>query len=242
MSQSNIQEYALSHLNRPALFFQELLTTIVRIRAGRGQSVPVDVFRSRALELLAKAEERMQQRGYSAPEIKEYAAFAVIAFLDESVLSAPGNAFRGYATNPVGSQKYGVHSAGEVFFERVDALLLAQDSPRIADLLEIYQLCILLGYRGRYGPGRDADLHSYEDRIAAKLLRIRGSSDVLAPFVLPPNDTLPADRDVWSKRLMWAAVSAMVLALIMFFVYRTGLRASISEVSSILATLFLKEV
>src|SRR5262245_53134015 len=111
MNGVNLQEFAASHLNRPAIFFQELLTVVVRVRAGRGQDLPVNVFRSRAIDLLAKGEERMQQRGYSSSEASDFAAFSVVAFLDESVLSSPGRAFHGYAANPIGAEKYGAHIA-----------------------------------------------------------------------------------------------------------------------------------
>src|SRR5262245_61582146 len=164
MAETNIQEFAVSQLNRPALFFQELFTTIVRIRSGRGKGQAVEEFRSDALQLLRKGIDRMRQRGYSEKEAKDFAAFAVVAFLDESVLSSANNAFRGYATNPIGLQEFGRQIAGEVFFEKLDVLLQAQDSMRVAEIIEIYQLCLLLGYRGRYGPGRDGELHSYEDR------------------------------------------------------------------------------
>src|SRR5215471_3326223 len=131
MANDTIQEFAFSQLNRPALYFQELLTTTVRIRAGRGRGQALEDFREDAIQLLRKGEERMRKRGYSDKETTDFVAFAVVAFLDESVLSSAIGAFRGYATNPIGAQKYGAHVAGEVFFEKLDILLHAQDSTRV---------------------------------------------------------------------------------------------------------------
>ena len=37
-----------------------------------------------------------------------------------------------------------------MFFNCIDRLMAKEDSPQSADVLEIYALCLLLGFRGRY--------------------------------------------------------------------------------------------
>ena len=45
---------------------------------------------------------------------------------------------------------FGHNRAGEVFFDHLRALLARQDSEETADCLEVFALCMLLGFKGRY--------------------------------------------------------------------------------------------
>ena len=81
----------ITALDRLALLFQELLTAIVRIYANREQVPDLNGFRSQVLDALRAARKEARRRGYSEEQAR-LAAFAVVAFLDESVRSS---------TNPV---------------------------------------------------------------------------------------------------------------------------------------------
>ena len=39
-------------------------------------------------------------------------------------------------------------------------MLTRADSPEVADVLEVFYLCLLLGFQGRYAAGGRGDLHS----------------------------------------------------------------------------------
>src|SRR5271170_8306541 len=70
-----------------ALAFQEIFTAIVRLRYNR-QAVPnSESFRAQMKQALRVAEQEARSRGVSADDAKQ-AIFAVVAFLDESVLSS----------------------------------------------------------------------------------------------------------------------------------------------------------
>jgi type VI secretion system protein ImpK len=163
---------AVQQGDRLALIFQELLTAVVRVRAGRQHVPDAGVFRAQVLEAVRLAEEQAQRKGYSAQQAR-YAVFAIVAFLDETVLNSPDPVFRDWARRPLGQEMFQRHEAGETFFQHVRTLLMGDDSQATADVLEIYQLCLLLGYRGRYGFGREGELRAIEDRIGEKLQRIR---------------------------------------------------------------------
>ena len=69
---------------------------------------------------------------------------------------------------------YGHQLAGEVFFQELQKTLTRSDSPETADLLEVYYLCLLLGFKGRYAAG--GDLRSIMAGIQEKIRRVRGPS------------------------------------------------------------------
>src|SRR3954451_13959558 len=103
--------------NLPAIY-QELLTTIVRLRSGR-QSVPdANHFRAQFREGLKAAVEQARRRGYSEEESRA-ASFAVVAFLDESVLNLRTAVFTEWVRKPLQEELFGVHMGGEVYFQNL---------------------------------------------------------------------------------------------------------------------------
>jgi len=218
------------HLDRIALLFQELLTVVVRIRADREQVPHLNSFRSQALEVLAAARARARRRGYSE-EQTQYAVFAVVAFLDETVLSSSNPVLAGWRGRPLQEELFKGHVAGETFFQYVRDLLMGDNSQQTADLLELYQLCLLLGYRGRYGSGGEGSLRAIQDRIAEKTLRIRGQPLPIAPAALPGGDAIPRDVNRWNEVMLWGAVAFVVLALVLFVVYGAALRSGLEVLS-----------
>src|SRR3954453_2501258 len=70
-----------------ALSLQEPFTTIARLRANRQVAADADSFRTRIKQVLASREQEARKEGYGADDIR-LCLFAVIAFLDETVLNS----------------------------------------------------------------------------------------------------------------------------------------------------------
>ena len=155
-----------------ALIFQEALTAIVRLRSNRQPVTSAETFRGQMRQLLGAAEQEARNRGYS-PEDARLAAFAVVAFLDESVLNLQNPVFAGWPRKPLQEEMFGGHVAGEIFFQSVQRLLERSESIQLADVLEVFHLCVLLGYRGRYGAGGQAELKARMDAVAEKIRMAR---------------------------------------------------------------------
>src|SRR5580658_525165 len=130
--------------------YENSLTTILRLSAMAQQAVPNSQgFRTSIRAALKSAMEEAKAYGYSS-EINQLAFFAVVALLDESVLKLQSPAFADWAQRPLQEEMFGHNRAGEVFFEHLRALLARQDSHETADCLEVYCLCMLLGFKGQY--------------------------------------------------------------------------------------------
>ncbi|MFN7921646.1 MAG: DotU family type IV/VI secretion system protein [Bryobacteraceae bacterium] len=221
---------AVARTQSLALVFQELLTVIVRIRAGRQPVTDAEVFRAQVRDSLAKAEDSAVRAGYSKEDAR-LGLLAIVAFLDETVLASSNPVFRDWPRQPLGPDYFGKFVAGESFFLYLRDLLTAEDSHRVADILEVYQLCLLLGYRGKFGAGREGDLQMVTNRVAEKIYRIRGAS----PWIVPPVERQEAvilDKDPWSRRILMGAGAFCVLALVLFFAYMIMLSSAVSSVRS----------
>ena len=208
---------------------------MVRLRANR-QSVPdAESFRHHMREALKLSGNEAQRDGYSGDEIK-LAAFAAVALLDESILNSRNPLFADWPRKPLQEELFGTHIAGETFFQNAHQLLSRDDSPEVADVLEIYHLCLLLGYRGRYSTGNTGELKSTADAIAAKIRRIRGGYRGLAlEWALPP-DTAPATGpDPWIRKLTVAAIACAALALLLFLVFKFSLSSGLSDLRALAA-------
>lgn len=226
MSKANMS----TRTGRISLLFQEILTVIVRVRAGRQQIPSAEQFRQHVGGALAAAQEDSVRRGYNRAEAS-LAAQAVVAFLDESILNSGNPALSDWVRQPLGPQYFEQHVAGEVFFKNIRDLLTGEDSPHAADLLEVYQLCLLLGYRGRYGAGREGDVRMIIDRIAEKMHRIHGAPALLQPEWRPTGEAVPAPPNPWGSRLTWLAAGAAGLFVVAFCVYWLLLRSGVSALA-----------
>src|ERR1043165_9293663 len=220
---------AQTRLENLALHFQEVLTAIVRLRANRQTVTDAESFRQHMREALRIAGEQAQRSGYNL-EDANLAAFAAAALLDESILNSRNPLFADWPRKPLQEEMFGIHVAGETFFQNAQQLLARNDSPEVADLLEVYDLCLLLGYRGRYSIGGSGELQAMKDAIAAKTRRIRGAYPGLAPgWALPQDPPRATGADPWVKRLTWAAIGCAVLALLLFVVFKLALGSGVSD-------------
>lgn len=214
-----------------ALAYQEVFTAIVRLRYNRQTVTSADSFRTQMMQALGIAEQEARSHGRS-PEDLNQVKFALVAFLDESALGCRNPAFADWHRLPVQAQLYGHHEAGEVFFQELQKTLNRSDSPETADLLEVYYLCLLLGFKGRYAAG--GDLRSIMASIQEKIRRVRGPSSVLSPRGAIPADAVRlVQSDPWLRRLLIGAAATAAVAVILFAAFKFILISGASELSNL---------
>ncbi len=215
-----------------ALALQEMITAVVRLRGNRQVAADAESFRARAKQVLAAAEQSARTLGYTGADVRS-GLFAVVAFLDESVLNSPQAMFADWSRRPLQEELFGGHVAGEVFFENLRTLLEAQDSEDTADVLEVYELCLLLGFRGRYGATGATELQAIAARIGAKIDRIRGPQGPFSPqWSLPSDETVATSTDPWLRRGFLIAGLALLLAVVLYAGYRVSLSSAASSVAT----------
>jgi type VI secretion system protein ImpK len=104
----------------------------------------------------------------------------------------------------------------------------------LADVLEIYHLCMLLGFAGRYSIGGRGDLRNMIDATAAKIRRIRGDVGGISPAWTLPHGVMPvAGGDPHLLKFLLGAVVCLLLALTLFFSFHFILGKDVSAVQEI---------
>jgi type VI secretion system protein ImpK len=231
----SVEQPANRRRDNLAIVFQNLLTVIVRLRANLQVINDAQAFRSQMQSALRAAEKEGIAKLYP-PEDVRLATFGIVAFLDESILNSTNPAFADWSRMPLQEEMFGQHRAGEVFFENIDRLLTRSDSHGVADLLEVYSLCILLGYKGKYGLGDQDSVRPVLDSIAEKIRRIRGALPGLSPSWAIPEGTIRArEADPWIRRLAIAALAGVFVALLFFVLFKTLLGSEAANVRALTA-------
>lgn len=216
-----------------ALILQEVLTAVVRLRSNRQAVSDANSFRIHMREALKAADQEARKRGYNADTIRD-AVFAVVAFLDESILNSRNPLFADWPRKPLQEELFGTHIAGEVFFQNLQRLVGQSDSPELADLLEVYYLCILLGFAGRYSAGNKGDLRGILEAVGDKILRVRGRLPGLSPsWMLPQEPVRKSGGDPWARYLGIAAIGCFVLLVVLFLIFKLSLGGGISDLRAL---------
>ena len=216
---------------RLAAAFQEVLTAVARVRTDRQPVTDAAAFRAQMLQLLGRADQDARGAGYDPADVR-LAGFATVALLDESALNARQAALADWARRPLQEELFGNHLAGEWFYQHVDQLLARPDSAVLADLLEVHQLCLLMGFRGRYGAHDPGAIHAVASRIAERIARLRGPAGDLAPAWRPPDDALVA-RDPWLRRLTIGLAATAALVAVVWGVAALSVGSAASDLRAL---------
>lgn len=221
------------HAENLAYIYQQILTVIVRVRVNRQAVSDASAFRANIQSGLRAAEKDAAKRSYAPNDIR-MVTLAVVAFLDESILSSSNLVFNTWQRMPLQEEMFGRHVAGETFFENLEAIMSRPDSHEVADLLEVYALCLMLGYKGRYGLSGPEATRPLIDSALDKIRRVRGPLSGLSPsWNIPEGTVVTARRDPWVRRLAYAALACTVLALLLFLGFMLRLNAGALDIHTI---------
>ena len=200
--------------NDLALAFQEVFTVVLRTRFYVQRVENADSFRATLRKMISAAVKDATAMGYS-DEASKMAIYAMIGFLDESILNSKDPTFADWARRPLQEEMFGGHFAGEYFFRNLNDLLNRPESAEVADVLELHALCLLLGYKGRFAFGDASEIHTIIQRIREKITRIRGSYALFRPMETP---AAPPRRkaDGWVRGLAIMTILLIVFTLMAF--------------------------
>jgi len=202
-----------------ALLYQSILTGIVRIQSGKQSLSDLETFRRRMKAAIQEVEREAVVAGYGAGEIRE-AEFAVVAFLDETILTSRDPKADEWRKRPLNIELFGQAVAGDAFFDKLTELERGRDAPRLADVLEVYALCLLLGFEGRYAPPLRGEAYRIADRLRRRIESIRGADYKLSPpldLYAASQQAGPAARADWRPWILGGLGAMIVLFLVYYF-------------------------
>jgi len=216
-----------------ALQYQGVLTGVVRIQAGRQPLTDLETFRRRMKAALQEVEREAGTAGYTPAEIRD-AEFAVVAFLDETILSSKNQKAEEWRKRPLNIELFGQAIAGDVFFDKLNDIERRSDSPHLADLLEVYLLCLLLGFEGRFAPPLRGVAYRIMERLRGRIEAIRGMDYKLSPPLEFAAETIEAPRGS-DLRWRWWPLGAIGAALLLFLLYHWNLAWRAGQLQSALS-------
>jgi type VI secretion system protein ImpK len=161
------------------------------------------------LELFDK---NCQVIGMSRPDI-DTAKYALVALLDETVLSIPGTCRDYWISSPLQLEYFGDNIAGEEFYRRLDKLLVEPEKMR--DILEIYYLCLSLGFEGKYRIVNAAERLNVIDNCGRTLGRTaKHRFQKLSPHGVRTSPSRPVRRRTGFLLWLTAGISAAAVAVV----------------------------
>ena len=148
--------------------FTDLIAYVIFFDASSEQSPPaLNELREKIISLLNAQEERAKAIGVS-PETFREGRFAVLSWVDETILNSKWpHRTRWQHLMLV---YFGTLNAGEEFFQHLEQL-----PPQSNNVLEIYYLCLSLGFEGRYAFGDERrELRDLKQRLYKQLCATNG--------------------------------------------------------------------
>jgi type VI secretion system protein ImpK len=174
--------------------------------------------RARALEFRSNLDRDARAGGLSARDVED-AVFALVAFLDESVLHTTGAAREAWIARPLQLELFGQNIAGEEFFTRLE-LLRKQREERI-EALEVYYCCLAFGFAGKMRLAGVDQLRGLVAEVERDVAAVRGlSRKTIAPHAGRHDEI----ADVVAEGLpVWLSVAIFVPAMLLVFLVIKGL-------------------
>lgn len=222
---------------RPHLvdLFADLLSLAHSARTQPELGNPEEV-RSRILSLLSRADEQGRELGYDTLQVDE-GRFAVVALLDEVILSSAWGGRDLWRGNPLQRELFRINVAGEEFYTRLDRL--RADAKENHPSLEVYHTCLALGFEGKYKLLGQERLQALIREVAGALSKSGSTGmDHLAPAWRRPDDVVESAGE---SVPVWATVGAIagaVLLLILLFALASG--ASAGHIADSIRELYVR--
>ncbi|MFB4202287.1 hypothetical protein KBTX_02328 [wastewater metagenome] len=193
-----------------AAFSRDFLSMILMVRRGE-QASSVERFAERVDEWFIAFEKQARHARYSVEAVRD-AQYALCAFLDESVLKGGADNIRGHLEmHPFQYKYFGVHLAGEGFFERLEALRV--DVRGNLDVLEVYHRCLALGFEGKFSLDNRDQLRYIANTLGQDIARYRRApEDAREQWQLPDqvSQLLRHEIPLWVYLLFMALICLAV--------------------------------
>jgi type VI secretion system protein ImpK len=159
-------------------FAGPVLDLILRLKAGI--VAPSNSLRPQVAALLEEFERRAERYRFTH-KIIQVSKFALASFVDETVLTNNFPLRDEWEKYPLQLEYFGEQLAGNKFFDKLSAMLKQIEATQ--DAVEIYYVCMLLGFKGRYAIYEKDKLLAIMQTTANALVKV----GKIRPVELSPN-------------------------------------------------------
>lgn len=178
------------------------------------RSVPKDAdeFSGNIQKFLDQFERSAKKSNFAAEDIFD-AKYAFCATIDEAVLSSQMNIRDSWERRPLQLLLFGDQLAGEHFFDKLEAA--RNVGARRINALEIFHMCLLMGFKGRYLLEGPEKLKYLTQQLGEQIAHIKGKGAAFAPHWAAPDSIANAiKRDI----PIWVLVSVLALLGLLAYV------------------------
>lgn len=162
-------------------------------------------FAEHMTQFLGDVDRQARNLGISADDVTA-AKYAFCAAVDEIVLASQHDIREAWETRPLQLRVFGDQLAGEHFFHRLEDLR-AKGAVHL-QALEVFHMCLLLGFQGRFALDGQDKLAYLTARLGDETARMRGKSRGFAPHAERPDQVahkLGSDLSLWVLTAVFAA-------------------------------------
>ncbi|MGW8393555.1 type IVB secretion system protein IcmH/DotU [Pseudoduganella sp. HUAS MS19] len=142
----------------------------------------------------------------------ESSKYAFCAALDETILASTFPLRDAWERRPLQLLLFGDQLAGEHFFDKLEQLRL-RGSERL-QALQVFHMCLLLGFRGRYALEGSDRLCYLAARLGDEIAHLRGKEKGFAPRAARPDNVA---HKLQSNAPLWIAGGVFSLAALVSF-------------------------
>lgn len=154
--------------------FMDLIAYGIYFRTEKALLNPsVKEIKSTVHQLIRQSEKCREEEELSFADY-DNARFAVIAWLDETMMKSAWTGKDEWKTALLQRQYYKTFAAGEEFFEKLEKL-----EPDQNEIREVFHLCLMAGFSGKYSAFEDDDPRTLHHVMSLNLKRLTGTSDNL---------------------------------------------------------------
>lgn len=179
-----------------------------------------EVFRDRIKQFLSNFERQATKIHASAEAI--YACkYAFCATVDEAVLMSQFRAKESWQRQPLQVQYFGEQLAGEQFFAKLEDLRRLGAAQ--TQVLEVFHMCLLLGFQGKYLLEGSEKLNYLTARLGDEIAHLKGRRAAFAPHWQAPDRVT---HQLKNEVPLWVVASVLGALSLLSFV---GLRVQLSH-------------
>lgn len=192
------------------------------LKNGNGPQDNAD-FAQRMAQFLDEFGRGAKKQGASADDI-DASKYAFCAAVDEIILRSAFSIREDWARRPLQLLLFGDQLAGENFFNRLEALR-ARGSAHL-QALEVFHMCLLLGFQGKYIIEGSEKLNYLTARLGDEIANMKGKRGGFAPHAERPDAIVHKLR---SDLPLWVLCSVFALICVLGYI---GLRTSLDKTSA----------
>ena len=171
-------------------------------------------FSGKMAEFLDNFDRNAKKLGASAEDIHA-SKYALCATVDESILRSQFSIRAAWERRPLQLILFGDHLAGENFFVRLEELR-ARGASHV-QALEVFHMCLLLGFEGKYIIEGTEKLNYLTARLGDEIARMKGKSVGFAPHWARPDqiiNKLRNDVPLWVIGSVFALIAVSGYAVL----------------------------